>query len=76
MKHHTISIPQNELTKTLAQLGWNSHFEQLTADRSLDLSSMARVLSAQRDCFLVGNGYTEWLCTPSGTCATPAWNIR
>ena len=32
----------------------------------MDPDRAARVLSAQRDQFLVGNGRAEWLCTPSG----------
>ena len=53
-------------TETLRHLGWNDHFQRLAAVRELDLGRVARVLSAQRDQFLVGNGRAEWLCTPSG----------
>ena len=53
-------------SETLRRLGWNDHFELLTTGQELDLSQAARVLSAQREQFLVSNGRAEWLCTPSG----------
>lgn len=54
-------------SNALRQLGWNDHFERLAADQAINVAQVARVLSAQRDQFLVANGHTEWLCTPSGT---------
>ncbi|WP_242652985.1 ribosome small subunit-dependent GTPase A [Pseudodesulfovibrio hydrargyri] len=51
----------------LRRLGWNDHFEQLAADETLDPARVARVLSAQRDLFLVTDGRDERLCAPSGT---------
>jgi len=52
--------------ETLHQLGWNDHFERLATDQGINLDQVARVLSAQRNQFLVTNGHREWLCTPSG----------
>jgi ribosome biogenesis GTPase len=53
-------------SKTIRQLGWNEYFERLATDQAINLDQIARVLSAQRDQFLVTNGHSEWLCTPSG----------
>jgi ribosome biogenesis GTPase len=53
-------------SKAIRQLGWNDHFERLAADQAINVDQVARVLSAQRDQFLVTNGHREWLCTPSG----------
>lgn len=57
---------QNEQANKLRQLGWDNHFERLTIHQEFNLNRVARVLSAQRDHFLVTNGHAEWLCTPSG----------
>ncbi|MGE4552773.1 MAG: ribosome small subunit-dependent GTPase A [Desulfovibrionaceae bacterium] len=65
-----MTMPQSsvghEPTNRLRRLGWNDHFERLAASRGIDPGQAARVLSAQRDCFLVSNGLTERLCSPSG----------
>jgi ribosome biogenesis GTPase len=66
MKTRTFSASRYELTNRLRQLGWNDHFEGLATNQELDLNQAARVLSAQRNKFLVSDGGTEWLCTPSG----------
>ncbi|WP_461210784.1 ribosome small subunit-dependent GTPase A [Desulfocurvus sp. DL9XJH121] len=66
MNTQASSASLHELANRLRQLGWNDHLERLAASRELDLNQAARVLSAQRDQFLVGNGRAEWLCTPSG----------
>lgn len=66
MKKMTFSASRNELTDRLHQLGWNEHFECLATNKMVNLNQLARVLSAQRNQFLVSNGYDEWLCTPSG----------
>jgi ribosome biogenesis GTPase len=59
MNSHTYS-------ETLRQLGWDDHFERLAMDPANDTGRVARVLSAQREQFLVTDGNTELLCTPSG----------
>lgn len=64
-----ITIPSanaNEPENKLHRLGWNDHFENLITDRKLATGQVARVLSAQRNQFLVSDGRREWLCTPSG----------
>ena len=58
----TIHIP----SQSLGRLGWDDHFQRLATDLSIDPAHVARVLSAQRDQFLVTDGETRWLCTPSG----------
>jgi len=66
MKKQTLFENQGERAKTLRRLGWNDHFERLATNENLDLNSVARVLSAQRNRFLVTDGRTERLCSPSG----------
>lgn len=51
---------------TMGRLGWNEHCQRLATEQSINPDHVARVLSAQRDQFLVGNGQSEWFCTPSG----------
>lgn len=58
----TLHISSN----TLHQLGWNDHFERIAKEQGINTAQAARVLSAQRDQFLVANGHSEWFCTPSG----------
>lgn len=53
-------------SKTLFQLGWNDHFARLAESKAIGIDKVARVLSALRNRFLVTNGQSEWLCTPSG----------
>lgn len=53
-------------SERLRQLGWNDHFQRLATDQTINPDQVARVLSAQRDQFLVTDGHSEWLCTPSG----------
>ncbi len=55
-----------EQVNTLHQLGWTDFFNNQIIDQEVDQDHIARVLSAQRGQFLVSNGHTEWLCTPSG----------
>jgi len=50
----------------LRRLGWNERLERLAAGQALDPARAARVLSAQRDLFLVSDGGAERICTPSG----------
>jgi ribosome biogenesis GTPase len=66
MKTRTFSDNPQECTMRLRRLGWNDHFEQLAATEGFDLDRVARVLSAQRDLFLVTDGRGEQLCAPSG----------
>ncbi len=54
------------LAEGLRQIGWNEHFERQMAGLDIAPGRVARVLSAQRDQFLVTDGLAEWLCTPSG----------
>ncbi|MBG0776403.1 MAG: ribosome small subunit-dependent GTPase A [Desulfovibrionaceae bacterium] len=51
---------------SLRRFGWNDAFERLATGQAIDLDRVARVLSAQRDQFLVTDGQSERLCTPSG----------
>ncbi|GAB7024113.1 ribosome small subunit-dependent GTPase A [Salidesulfovibrio brasiliensis] len=53
-------------SKTLFQLGWNDYFARLAESENISINKVARVLSAQRNRFLVSNGHFEWLCTPCG----------
>ncbi|WP_207262001.1 ribosome small subunit-dependent GTPase A [Desulfovibrio sp. Huiquan2017] len=71
MKRQTFSTNQDELTDNLRRLGWSERFDRLAADENLDMSRMARVLSAQRDRFPVSDGRAQWLCTPSGRMRRP-----
>ncbi|WP_319581622.1 ribosome small subunit-dependent GTPase A [uncultured Pseudodesulfovibrio sp.] len=64
MHTRTITQNSNEQINRLRRLGWNEHFESLTAEVELD--RVARVISAQRGRFLISNGCNEWLCVPSG----------
>ena len=66
MNKRTITDNEQEWTDRLRPLGLNSHFQYLAEDENLDLERVARVLSAQRDRFLVADGRGERLCTPSG----------
>ncbi|WP_338669406.1 ribosome small subunit-dependent GTPase A [Pseudodesulfovibrio methanolicus] len=66
MKKQTLFANQDERAKSLRRLGWNDHFERPATNEDLDLNRVARVLSAQRDRFLVTDGRAEWLCSPSG----------
>jgi ribosome biogenesis GTPase len=66
MNIQTLSANQDERTNRLHRLGWNDHFNRLAANEKLDLNRVARVLSAQRNRFLVTDGRAERLCTPSG----------
>ncbi|MEF2232340.1 MAG: ribosome small subunit-dependent GTPase A [Pseudodesulfovibrio sp.] len=50
----------------LRRIGWSDHFEQLAMAQGIDPGRTARVLSAQRGLFLVSDGQSERLCTPSG----------
>ncbi|KAB1441336.1 ribosome small subunit-dependent GTPase A [Pseudodesulfovibrio senegalensis] len=50
----------------LNQLGWDDLFEHHLATMDRPHARVARVLSAQRGRFLVGNGHAEWLCAPAG----------
>jgi ribosome biogenesis GTPase len=50
----------------LGRLGWNDHFEQLREARGMPHDRIARILSVQRNQFLVSDGRDEWLCTPAG----------
>ncbi|WP_432735985.1 ribosome small subunit-dependent GTPase A [Maridesulfovibrio sp. FT414] len=49
----------------LSLLGWNESFESTAAAADLN-GRIARVISVQRNLFLVGDGQEEWLCAPSG----------
>ena len=66
MKTPILEASRYERTNSLRQLGWDDHFESLATSLELDLNHIARVLSAQRNQFLVTDGHDEWLCTPSG----------
>ncbi|EGB16057.1 GTPase EngC [Pseudodesulfovibrio mercurii] len=55
-----------EATDRLRRLGWNEHFDGLMTNPGFDPDRVARVVSAQRDLFLVADGRAEWICTPSG----------
>jgi ribosome biogenesis GTPase len=67
METRIYSQNRQDCTQRLRRLGWNDHFERLAADDDLDLERVARILSAQRDLFLVTDGRDERLCAPSGT---------
>jgi ribosome biogenesis GTPase len=67
METRTFSENRQQCENRLRCLGWNTHFEQLAADEQIDLARVARVLSAQRDLFLVSDGRNERLCAPSGS---------
>lgn len=66
MKTRTLTDNLHERSNRLRRLGWNDHFDRLATSEKLDLNHAARVLSAKRGQFLVNDGRTEWLCTPSG----------
>lgn len=53
-------------TNALQKLGWNDSFANQLAGMEPAGGSVARVLSVQRNSFLVSNGENEWLCTASG----------
>ena len=53
-------------SQPLLRLGWSDHFQRTARDLGIDPGRAARVLSAQRNQFLVTDGRAEWLCTPSG----------
>jgi len=67
MTIQTISENEQKKATTLRRLGWSDHFERQAASLDLDPTLSARVISAQRDLFLVSDGRDEWLCAPSGT---------
>jgi ribosome biogenesis GTPase len=71
MKKQTPYARTDERTDRLRRLGWNDHFERLAADDNLDMNQVGRVLSAQRGRFLITDGRTERLCTPSGKLRQP-----
>ncbi|WP_320171642.1 ribosome small subunit-dependent GTPase A [Maridesulfovibrio sp.] len=50
----------------LRQLGWNSYFENMLAGMDAKQNRLARVISVQRNLFLVADGQDEWLCSPAG----------
>jgi ribosome biogenesis GTPase / thiamine phosphate phosphatase len=52
--------------KQLRRLGLVEHLESQLELTGILHSNIARVLSVQRNLFLVSNGCDEWLCTPSG----------
>ncbi len=56
----------NEPAKQLNILGWNTYCSQKIVPEEIKLEHVLRVLSAQRDQFLVSNGQTEWFCKPAG----------
>lgn len=50
----------------LQPLGWNDLFEQRFTAMKTPCDSVARVLSARRNLFLVSDGRKEWMGTPAG----------
>jgi len=50
----------------LRQLGWSDYFDNQLATINDEQSCIARVVSVQRNLFLVSDGPNEWLCSPAG----------
>jgi len=50
----------------LRQLGWSDDFERQLAAMNAAPGRIARVVSVQRNLFLVMDGQNEWLCSPAG----------
>ncbi|MDD3312003.1 ribosome small subunit-dependent GTPase A [Pseudodesulfovibrio sp.] len=55
-----------EFAEQLRSLGWNGHFGRSLAAMDTGPGRVARVISAQRNLFLVADGAEERLCPPSG----------
>ena len=66
MNTQSFSTGRDPQADRLRQLGWNEHFERQASIQAINLAHVARVLSAQRNHFLVTDGQSEWFCTPSG----------
>ncbi len=60
------SISDSDHIKQLRRLGLDEYLESQLELTGILHSNIARVLSVQRNLFLVSNGRDEWLCTPSG----------
>lgn len=52
-------------SQQLGQLGWSDYFDVQLADMTAT-GRIARVISVQRNLFLVADGQDEWLCSPAG----------
>lgn len=50
----------------LRQLGWSDFFDGQAAAMAAATGRIARVISVQRNLFLVTDGQDEWLCSPAG----------
>lgn len=48
------------------QLGWCDYYERLLQSEYAGQGQIVRVLSAQRNQFLVSDGLSEWMCAPAG----------
>ena len=53
-------------TAHLLPLGWSDFFQRQFEQFDKPLSQVARIISVQRDLFLVTDGQSEWLCSPAG----------
>ncbi|SME97995.1 ribosome small subunit-dependent GTPase A [Desulfovibrio gilichinskyi] len=58
--------PISDHIEQLRRLGLDDHLESQLELSGILHDNIARVLSVQRNLFLVSNGRDEWLCTPSG----------
>lgn len=63
---NNIEMENNESARYLRKLGWNDSLEQDLKAADGHPDKVGRVMSAQRNLFLVSNGQTERLCSPSG----------
>lgn len=54
----------NSILSSMRKLGWDDFFANNLS--TAPNKNIARILSVQRGMFLVGNGISEWLCTPAG----------
>ncbi len=67
MTHHTKQQANTYGDPTLLRrLGWSDYFEHQLAAANSAQGHAARVVSVQRNLFLVADGRKEWLCSPAG----------
>ena len=65
-KNTTLHTNTSDKHTLLQHLGWSVHFENQLTAMNEPHSRIARVISVQRNQFLVTNGQKEWLCIPAG----------